>query len=221
MQPRRYEAIIFDKDGTLLDVEKTWTQAIAAGLIQATQDTDTRGTLAQIMGFDLGQLCLLPDAAIMTLSNAQIAELAHPLVDGWAFINSVNERVLHTITPMHDADSTITALLDLGIALAVVTNDGEQSTRQQLAVLGWEGRFDPIYGYDSGHGWKPEPEVVIAAMRALGSDPEVTLMVGDSAPDLIAARSAGITSVLVGDHPHNAHLADVCIENLSDLLTLL
>ncbi len=221
MHLHRYRAVIFDKDGTLLDVEQTWSPAIATALTRASSDADTRRLLAEVMGFDTSRQTVLPDAPIMTLSNAQIAELAQPFVDGWAFINNVADRVVDTVTPTHDADTTLTALHELGIPMAIVTNDEERSTKEQLATLGWDTHFHPVYGYDSGYGCKPDPEVVTAATRALGSSASTTMMVGDSATDLIAARTAGVTAVLVGDHPHNTHLADVCIDNLSDVLTLL
>jgi phosphoglycolate phosphatase len=217
----RYRAVIFDKDGTLLDVEQTWSPAIATALTQASNDGDTRRRLAEVMGFDVSNQTVLPNAPIMTLSNAQIAELAQPFVDGWVFINSVADRVVDTVTPTHDAETTLAALNELGIPLAIVTNDEERSTKEQLTTLEWDAHFDPVYGYDSGYGCKPDPEVVTAAARALGATLSTTMMVGDSATDLIAARAAGVTAVLVGDHPHNAHLADVCIDNLSDVLTLL
>ncbi len=221
MRRHRYRAVIFDKDGTLLDVEQTWSPAIAAAIVQTSDDRGVQRQLAEVMGFDLQHGALLSEAPIMTLTNAQIARMAEPLVDGWAFINSVAHRVVDTVTPVPDAEHTLDSLAALGISLAVVTNDDESSAIEQLSTLGWASRFDPIYGYDSGHGCKPQPGVVLAAMRALGARPEETLMVGDSSLDLLAARAAGITAVLVGSQRDNDHLADVCIAQLSDVLALL
>jgi len=216
----RFDAIIFDKDGTLLDIDRTWSPAIAAAIDAITPHKRTRRTLAEVMGFDLDRRRVLPNAPIMTLSNEQLADLAEPLVDGWAFIDSVTEQVLHTVTPMKDAASTLTSLRNLGLPLAIVTNDEEASTTEQLASLGWTEQFDLVYGYDSGHGCKPDPAVLLAAAQDLGVEPARTMMVGDSATDLLAARAANMSAVLISDDETNAHLADVHIQRLSELVDM-
>lgn len=221
MRPHRYKAIIFDKDGTLLDAEQTWSPAIGAAMRHASDRNSVLDELAQVMGFDLHHNALEPEAPIMTLTNAEIATLADPFVDGWAFINDVADRVVNTVTPVPDAERTLDALTAMGVRLAVVTNDDERSAIQQLSALGWESRFDLIYGYDSGHGCKPDPEVVLAAAVALGASPSETMMVGDSTVDLLAARAAGVTAVLVGARSDSDRLADASISTLSETLGLL
>jgi len=51
--------------------------------------------------------------------------------------------------------------------------------------------FDHVQGTD-GFPCKPAPDVIIAALDALGADREQCLMVGDSPADMEAGRRAGV-----------------------------
>ena len=85
--------------------------------------------------------------------------------------------------------------------------------------------IDFVAGYDSGHGGKPDPGMVIAFARFLDADPSEVAMVGDSLHDLDAARAAGALAVAVLSGPaERAALepyADVVIDDIGDLPELL
>ncbi len=78
-----------------------------------------------------------------------------------------------------------------GYALGVATHDSEQGARVQLSGAGAEAAFDFIAGYDSGHGLKPGPGMLLAFAEATGIPPASVVMVGDSRHDLEVAHSAG------------------------------
>ena len=54
-----------------------------------------------------------------------------------------------------------------------------------------EDAFDFIAGYNSGHGLKPGPGMLLAFAEATGIPPASVVMVGDSRHDLEVARNAG------------------------------
>ena len=45
---------------------------------------------------------------------------------------------------------------------------------------------------------KPDPEPVFIALNKLKSDPDESIMIGDSMYDILCAKNAGVLSVLVG-----------------------
>jgi len=103
-----------------------------------------------------------------------------------------------------------------GLRLGVATNDSEASARRHVEALGLLLHIEFIVGYDSGHGGKPEPGMVLAFASHLGLDPAEVAMVGDSIHDLHAARAAGAlaVAVLTGPAtreelaPHADHIVD-------------
>jgi len=87
--------------------------------------------------------------------------------------------------------------------------------------------FDFIAGFDSGHGAKPGPGMLLAFARACGLAPHQVLMVGDSRHDLAAGRAAGMPTLAVltgvAEAGDLADLADAVrpdIGHLPDLLGL-
>ena len=95
-----------------------------------------------------------------------------------------------------------------------------------MTMLGALERFDFIAGYDSGHGLKPGPGMVLAFAAATGVAPQQVAMIGDSLHDLGAGRAAGaglVVGVLTG--PAEAHElaphADHVIGSIAELPGLL
>ena len=84
----------------------------------------------------------------------------------------------------------------------------------------WEGLFTSIKGFDSGHGAKPGPGMVIAAADDCDALDGLYLMVGDSVHDILAGKAAGAITVAIGSHPAALQLADHKIDQLGDLLKL-
>ena len=112
----------------------------------------------------------------------------------------------------------------MGLRLGVATNDSERSARRHIAALGLEEAIEFVAGYDSGHGGKPEPGMVLAFARHLGVAPERIAMVGDSRYDLEAGRAAGALTVAVLTGPANrdelAPHADYVVDGLAALPAL-
>ena len=74
---------------------------------------------------------------------------------------------------------------------STATTKGTPTTRIALELFGLLPYFNHVQGTD-GFPAKPEPDVIHAALAALGAKPEDCLMVGDSAADMAAGRAAGV-----------------------------
>jgi 2-phosphoglycolate phosphatase len=83
------------------------------------------------------------------------------------------------------------ALGALGGRKSTATTKGTPTTRAVLEQFGLLQYFDHVQGTD-GIPCKPAPDVLLAAIEALGGTPGECLMVGDSAADMEAARRAGM-----------------------------
>jgi len=222
----RFGAIIFDKDGTLLDFDETWDQPIFEAILTES-DSSKQLKIAEALGFDLSKRTTLPNAPIIHQSVSQLVELLSPLTDGRSLLDLVAQKAKEHVTAVPAADCVLQALHHANIQAAVATNDEEAAARAQMRTLGWledkKSLIAAVIGCDSGHGAKPDPKMIQAAASSLGVPVHRCAMIGDSAADLLAGKRAGVMSViLVGKAEkvgHHSHLADFWIEDLGDLLT--
>ena len=88
------------------------------------------------------------------------------------------------------------ALAQLGGRKSTATTKGTPTTRAVLDQFGLLQYFDHVQGTD-GFPAKPEPDVVLTALRALGARPQDCLFVGDAAADMEAGRRAGVRTCAV------------------------
>ncbi len=99
-----------------------------------------------------------------------------------------------------DAIPLLGSLRDRGIRVGLCSNAPYrvESLHGQLAFLGLESHLDAVT-FSAEVGWrKPSPRIFEAAMGALGTGPERTVMVGDSeAADVAGAHAAGMWGVLI------------------------
>jgi HAD superfamily hydrolase (TIGR01549 family) len=94
-----------------------------------------------------------------------------------------------------DAAATLAALRATGVRTAVVSNVGFD-IRPLLTAMGMGDAFDAyVLSFEIGR-LKPDPAIFRAACLELGSDPEHTLMVGDTPADA-AAVSIGCAAYVV------------------------
>lgn len=212
-------AVIFDKDGTLLDFDATWNEAVGVAFDQIL-DAKAKMQAAELFGYDLDRRCVLPQSAFVSESSDVTDDLVADLIDVGEFKQTLNEASRRTVVANTGATETLESLRERGWRLAVATNDSELLAIEHIEALEWEGLFTSIKGFDSGHGAKPGPGMVIAAADDCDALDGLYLMVGDSVHDILAGKAAGAITVAIGSHPAALQLADHKIDQLGDLLKL-
>lgn len=229
--------IVFDKDGTLIHFEQTWTPVFvesAEALARRIGRPEMAAVWLERTGLDPETGRVLPDTDLASGTTDVVAarwraispEL--PALD--ALVPWLDEfwerRVLERLAPVGDLPGLFDRLRGAGLRLGVATNDAEKSAHATLDRLGLAGRVDFVAGYDSGHGAKPAPGMVVAFCAAMGLDPSEVAMIGDSPADLTAGRAAGcgrVVGVLTGTSPADvlAPLADAVVEDIHVLPEIL
>lgn len=210
--PRGIRAILFDKDGTLFDFQATWGVWAHAFLqTQTAGDPELIARLAQIMQFDLATRRFGRFSPVIAGTGREVAELIAPVLG--RPVEVLETLIVRSSAEVPPAEAVplsplLARLRAAGLRLGVATNDYESVARRHLGVH--EPVFSSIFGFDSGHGGKPAPGMLLAFARACALPPESVLMVGDSRHDLAAGRAAGMPTlgVLTGV-AEAAELADL------------
>jgi phosphoglycolate phosphatase len=189
---KRYDLIVFDWDGTVMDS----TAIIADSIQQACRDLNLPvpddDTARHVIGLGLMQALrhAVPDAP---------EEMYEPLVARYRYhFLSQNEAI-----PLFDqARETIIELHDAGYQLAVATGKNRNGLEHALATTHMGGYFHATRTADRTHS-KPHPAMLEEIMDELDVPPERTLMIGDTTHDLQMAINAGVDAVGVthGAHP--------------------
>jgi phosphoglycolate phosphatase len=136
------------------------------------------------------------------------------------------EHAVEETTLLPGARELLEAARAKGIRTAVVTNKPLAHSERILEGLGVRGLVDAVLGGDSLPTRKPDPAVVMEALRLLGGIPPADAwLVGDAYQDVAAAKAAGCPAVLVpgyGDLRRARDLhPDLEVPDLPALLPLL
>ena len=216
-------AILFDKDGTLFDFQRSWGAWAGRILDDLAQGDPARArAMARAMAFDPETARFRPESPVIAGTGDEVAELLLPHLppqEGGLAGLSARLALAAREVPLAEAvplGPYFDRLRAAGLRLGVATNDHEATARRHLQDH--LHRLDFIAGFDSGHGGKPAPGMLLAFARAVGVAPAQVLMVGDSRHDLIAGQAAGMARVAVlTGVAQAADLADLADAVLPDI----
>jgi phosphoglycolate phosphatase len=222
-------AILFDKDGTLIDIQATFGPAtcdVLRALSAGEEELVVR--MASLMRVDLAAKRLLPGCPVISeatdVYGALLARvLGRPLtVDFLRQIDAMFlKSTLEHLRPVGDPAAVMRGLSKLGYRLGVLTNDAEANARQHLRRLEVDEFVGFVSGYDSGFGQKPDAGPVRAFAARVNVAPDEVVVIGDSPHDLLSARAAGAVAVGVLSGPNDAAAlaqhADILLPSIAKL----
>lgn len=207
-------AALFDFDGTLADSFAAITASTnhvreSYGLPPLPEEVVRR-----YVGFGLDNLMqtLLPDA---------------PTAEAVARYRAHHPSVMFSGTKLFPGVAdTLHELRRRGLKLAVCSNKAVAFSKQLVESLGLAWVFDAVLGPDDVGVPKPDPAMLLEAVRRLGVSKAETVYVGDMAIDVHTAQRAGITVWLVpggaaGLESAAAAGPDRVLDQFSDMLGLL
>jgi phosphoglycolate phosphatase len=185
-------AVVFDLDGTLVDS----TADIAAALNRVLARRDLAplpdDVVRELTGHGADELVRRAFAARhVELQDSEVRIETRRYLDAYA-----ERPVEHTIA-YADAEEALAELARRGVAIGVCTNKDTELSRTVLRALHLDGYVGAVVGPDAVARRKPDPEHLLAALRALGAEPAGALYVGDKLVDAETARAAGVRCALV------------------------
>ncbi len=221
----RWNTILFDLDGTLIDTIADLADATEAVLHELGRGD---GTDAPIYSFDQYRL-FVGNGARKLVERAMGEGSAEQEIDAaFARFLEIYDRNFCIKTAPYDG---IYALLDeltkRGYKLGIVTNKPETQARKLAELLFDKYPFACVYGGAvEGRPHKPDPQVVRLALQDLNATAEETLFVGDSDVDIHTGHNAGMVAAGVtwgfrGEAELRAAGADILIDHPLELLQYL
>lgn len=211
---RRFEAVLFDMDGVLVDSEHRWNDvriayAAAHGRPWGVDDQHA------VMGANSVQWATTMRDRL-GLDGVPVARILDDIVT--AVVREFHSGSVPVIPGAPDAVRRIAARWPVALA----SSSHRAVIDAALELLGLEGVFGAVTSSDEVPHGKPEPDVYRLAARRLGVVPERCLVVEDSTNGILAGKAAGAYVVLIpnptvlpADHAREA--ADAVIDRIDEL----
>jgi len=204
----KYDLVIFDLDGTILNTISDLTAACNAALHANGFPTHSEEHIRTCVGSGVARLIKLA-----TPAGTDEATIQKVLSDFKAEYSAhVNVRT----APYDGIVKLFVAMRRAGIRIGVNSNKIDAAT-QALCRIHFTGLTDYVLGERPEIPKKPAPDGAKMIMEALGVSPDRTLYVGDSGVDINTAHNAGIDSAWVswGFRRHD-ELGDVSVQHAFD-----
>ncbi len=181
------DVVLFDLDGTLLDSAPDMLAAINA--MRAERGAPEM-TLAELRPHvSRGARAMLATGFPQFCQGTRDAMVVE-FLDGYQRQLGRHGAAFDGIEPM------LAALEAAGSRWGIVTNKPEYLAQALLPLLGWQTRCAILIGGDTLPVRKPDPLPLLHAAHWLGVDARDCVYVGDDERDIVAARAAGMPSVV-------------------------
>lgn len=187
----KFQAVIFDLDGTLLDTLEDI--AIAANRVLAARGFPTHPVDAYRWFVGDGSAILMERA----MPPAQrTAPRIHECLN--AFLQDYDTNWRQATHPYAGITDLLAFLSQHNLPAAVVTNKPHQFACLTIDHYFTRSRFRFVSGLREGVAKKPDPGQALAAAETMGIAPATCVFLGDSAVDMQTGLNAGMTPVGAG-----------------------
>jgi phosphoglycolate phosphatase len=229
------KGVLFDKDGTLIDVTGTWVPAYRHLLAEvfAGRDPDEIEAKFVAAGYDPATQAFRAGSILAQGTTRDIIEVWWPGLDAAGVAEKMKlldvdyrDLGVRYLKPLMPLGPVLAELRDMHLRIGVATNDTAASAVLHMRALDAIDLFDVILGADSVARPKPSGDMIHAFADAVGIEAGEVAMVGDNPHDMETAHDAGAglaIGVLTGNsaHGHLAPLADHVIASITELPALL
>lgn len=234
------DAVVFDKDGTLVDFHLLWGGRVLGAchaLVQkAGGGEQLSRALLRTLGYDQGAGKIHGNSPFACSPMAKLDTIAAAVLFQHGFAWGEAEKLVQesfapaargasspaAVKPLADLPKLFAALTAAGLQVAVATSDDRAPTEAALAQLGLGGAAQLVQLVvcgDDGLPAKPSPLLLLEIAGRLGAAADKVMVVGDTAADLRMAVDAGAVAVGVlsgaGGHDDIAPFAHVVVADIN------
>jgi len=185
---KKYKAVIFDLDGTLLNTLDDLADAVNHTLKQFHYPARTKAEIRRFLGNGIEKLAkrVLPPG----VSEEGFRRVYAVFKAYYTTHCQVKTRAYRGIEPL------LLTLQSKGYRLAIVSNKNAEAV-QTLHQIYFARDIEVAIGQQTGIRKKPAPDTVLAALEQLQIAKEDAIYVGDSEVDKATADNTGMDVILV------------------------
>ena len=228
------QAIIFDKDGTLIDFDAMWGGWVVylAEQLHLVSGLNVREPLCLAMGYDDDHKKVLAHGKLAATPMSQLYRLTVEVMQSLGLSEAAAEKAVEAgwcipdpvilAKQFTDTRALFGQLHSKGIMIGIATTDDRSPTQAMIEAFDIEEYISTMVCADDGIKAKPAPDMVLTICERMKIDPARVMVVGDTTADLKMARSAGagmVVGVLSGVSSARdlVEFADVLIESVDEL----
>lgn len=213
----KYDLIIFDMDGTILNTLEDLKNSLNYVLQQAGYQIRTLEEVRTFVGNGIRKT--IERALPSDIEEEKVDELFSLFMDYYAIHNTDNTK------PYNGVIELLKELKHLGYKTAVVSNK-QNSAVKSLCKKFFTGLFDVEIGEKENIAKKPEPDEVNEVLKILNIDRTKSIYIGDSEVDIQTAQNSKMKSIIVdwGFRDRKflyEHGAEVIVSNPSEILDII
>ena len=184
----RFDTVIYDLDGTLIEMSVAVSRVLADHGLPPVTDQDVRIFMGQGSKITIGKAFAkygrtLEDDALSAATRE--------------FVRYYEADPVSNTVAFDGVDQVVARFARLGMKQGVCTNKFERPARIILEHLRLMPPIVDVAGADTFPVRKPDPKHILMLLERMGASPERAVMIGDSIHDAEAAHRAGIPAVLV------------------------
>ena len=181
--------IVFDCDGTLVDSQYLIAEAMRQAFLASELSPPERADILRTVGLSIPE-------AMKRLSPEQLPETREELCQNYRDCCTFLRRQHGAKEPLFPGAASL--LLNLAarddVLLGIATGKSRRGVARFIEQNDLEGIFSTIQTADDAPS-KPHPAMLLQAMEMTGASPETTVMIGDTAFDMIMATCANVASI--------------------------
>ena len=184
----RYDTVIFDLDGTLLDTLDDLTDGVNHALANFCYPLANREQIRARLGY--GSKYLIAKSVPGGYDDENYQAVFDDYLEYYSAHSSVKTA------PYPGIMQLLEELNSLGVRCAIVSNKPDSAAK----ILGehWFGSLvATTVGDREGIRRKPAPDTLLEVMRQLEAKPEGTVYIGDSEVDIETTQAAGVDCISV------------------------
>ena len=179
-------AVLFDIDGTLVNSN----DAHAAAWVQAFADFGVQADPALVRRcIGMGGDKLMPAVSGIE-EDSPIGKIIAER-RGRIF----KQQFLPTLEPFDGARDLVAAIKSRGLTVVAASSASKEDLKALLAVAGVDRLMDDATSSDDAEESKPEPDIIVAALKRAKAQPSEAIMIGDTPYDVEAALRAGVSVI--------------------------
>ena len=191
----KFEAIIFDMDGLLIDSEPVWHE-VEVDLIESLGYAYSDEIRAAGIGMRVDEF-----AAILQRHYPKLGD--SPAAIEEAITGRMLSLPAGRVQAMPGADELVNYVAGLGIPRAIASSSSQRVIEHFVALMGWDDLIPQRYSAQFVARGKPAPDIYLRAAERLGCAPGACLALEDSRHGTQAALAAGMTCFSVPDLSHS------------------